>query len=393
MALFSFRHSVKTFSPKCRSANRMAKLGQTAAHLKYITRPQAARVILLARLPRTTQSQTAGHVEQEAQRRKGRVCERFVIALPIETTQGQREALTRAFAERLSNGVAGYVAAIHDQHGNDVNNPHAHFVFFDVAQKSGGRGRPRSTLGLARKHAIEGAAKMWADLHNQMMTGWGFGPESQITHQSYADRGVDQIPTIHEGPAARASPPKNSKPEWRHVDEGHSRAEANAIIRQINQLNQLKDIDDETTYRLGNHDGNHPARCASRIPQQRKCSGRDGETTEGLQPPFIKNANCESVSKGDTDFVDRTARRPKDSGRGPRPPATPASPAPFVSRDNRHPCRRIRRWGHVRRLYRELIMLRDTLKTRLLPHGGQSRLPRPEPQPVKSRSRGRGEGR
>ncbi len=80
--------------------------------------------------------------------------------LPVEATADQRRALTGAFAERLSKGIVGYVAAIHDQHGNDIHNPHAHFVFFDVQQKSGGRGRPRSTLGLARKNAIEETARL-----------------------------------------------------------------------------------------------------------------------------------------------------------------------------------------------------------------------------------------
>ncbi|CUH89745.1 Very short patch repair protein [Phaeobacter sp. CECT 5382] len=46
----------------------------------------------------------------------------------------------------MSKGIAGYVLAIHDQHGNDTQNPHAHFVFFDVQQKTGGRGRPKTVL-------------------------------------------------------------------------------------------------------------------------------------------------------------------------------------------------------------------------------------------------------
>ena len=135
------------------------------------------------------------------------------------------------YAEQMSMGIAGYVAAIHDQHGNDTMNPHAHFVLFDVQQKTGGRGRPKSTLGFARKNAIENAAQAWSELHNRMMRGWGFGAESEISHLSFVDRGIDRIPTIHEGASSRATTEakKASKEKWKHIDQGHTRAEANAV--------------------------------------------------------------------------------------------------------------------------------------------------------------------
>ncbi|MEP0455804.1 MAG: hypothetical protein ABJD57_23355, partial [Roseibium sp.] len=119
MALFSFRHSVKTFSEKRVDESRAAKVGQTAAHLRYIARPKAARVVLRERLTGPTDAATAQEAEVAAQRGKGRVCERFIIALPVEATAEQREAMVRAFAEQLTGGSAGYMAAIHDKHGND----------------------------------------------------------------------------------------------------------------------------------------------------------------------------------------------------------------------------------------------------------------------------------
>jgi len=199
MALFSFRHSVKTFSDKRSAEAREAKHGQTAAHLKYITRPQAARAIIRERLSHPTDALIAIVAEREAETRKGRVCERFILALPVEATAEQREALVRAFGEALTKGVAGYVAAIHDQRGNDTANPHAHIAAFDVQVKGGGRGRPRSTIGMARKNAVEETAALWADIHNRMMTGWGYGAESMISHLSFAARGIDRLPEIHEG--------------------------------------------------------------------------------------------------------------------------------------------------------------------------------------------------
>ena len=73
MTLFSFRHSVRTFSEKRTAEARAAKHGQTAAHLRYITRPQAARSVLRERLSEPTDARVAQAVERETATRKGRV--------------------------------------------------------------------------------------------------------------------------------------------------------------------------------------------------------------------------------------------------------------------------------------------------------------------------------
>ena len=369
MALFSLRHSVKTFSEKRTDVSREAKLGQTGAHLRYITRPQAARVVLQMRLLDGSRYRTAAKAEDEAQRRRGRVCERFMIAFPVEATQQQREALTHAFAERLSKGVAGYVAAIHDQHGNDINNPHAHLVFFDVQQKSGGRGRPKSTLGMAKKHAIENTASMWADLHNEMMRTWGFGTESMITHQSFADRGIDRVPTIHEGASARATPhaTKARKPKWQRIDQGYTRTEANRVIREINKLK--REQEDAEPVRLGTSNGDDKAKRSGSFIEQRECGGWNGQAFGGDRPPFIgpcyPDESCEPVGRATkpTDSPFKSRPRPR-SGSQPRFP-------PLGLLGVAHPVRRRR---GIRRIYRELIMLRDRLRVRRLPYERQRSL-------------------
>jgi len=301
--------------------------------------------------------------EDDAYKRKGRVCERFVIALPVEATRKQREELTRSFAERFSQGITGYIAAIHDQKGNDVNNPHAHFVFFDVQQKTGGRGRPKSTLGMARKHAITNTAQSWAELHNDKMRQWGFGASSEISHLSYADRGMNQIPTIHEGPAARAIPirPKScSAPNWKHIDQGHSRAEANDIIREINTL--IQEEKNEGTVRLGTSNGNDKAKCNGGILEQRERSCGHGSATARNAPPFLDNEKFDDSRKQ----AGRSAKAASCSVKSSSEPTVGHQSAP-------HPFYRLRladafrRGRRIRRVYRELIFLRDTLRARLIP--------------------------
>ena len=369
MALFSFKHSVKTFSDKRSAEARAAQHGQTAAHLRYITRPKAARVVLRERLPHLNDAQVAVAAEREAETRKGRVCERFILALPVEATPEQREALVRAFGEALTKGAAGYVAAIHDQHGNDIKNPHAHIAAFDLQVKGGGRGRPRSTIGMARKNAVEETAALWADTHNRMMAGWGFGAESQISHLSYAARGIDRLPQIHEGAASRHMFAQGETPatndDWHHIDGGHTRAEANAIIREINALKQEAEYDQTNPADgLGSGDEGNGGEC-----QRCRRDGREGGRAHGrdagsLAPPWAAVGADGSDDEGNGD---EGISAPAVS-----PPflAAPAStPVPPFASDHR----RLSAWGRVRRVYRELVMLRDTLRARLLGDRGQER--------------------
>jgi hypothetical protein len=362
MALFSFKHSVKTFSDKRSGEARAARHGQTAAHLRYITRPKAARVVFRERLAYPKDAQVAGAAEREAETRKGRVCERFILALPVEATPEQREALVRAFAEALTKGTAGYVAAIHDQHGNDIKNPHAHIAAFDVQVKGGGRGRPRSTIGMARKNAVEETAALWAEIHNRMMADWGYGAESQISHLSYAARGIDRLPQIHEGAASRHMFAQGEVPatnaDWHHIDGGHTRAEANALIREINTLKQEAEHDQTNNASgLGSSDeGDRDER------RYRRRDGREGGKPYGRDAGTSAPPWAAVVAPGND-----------DEGSGDEGICAPAVPPPFIAPNNSAPvppfasnhCR-LSAWGRVRRVYRELMMLRDILRARLL---------------------------
>ncbi|RGP36868.1 MobA/MobL family protein [Pseudotabrizicola alkalilacus] len=363
MALFSFRHSVKTFSDKRSAEARAAKHGQTAAHLKYITRPQAARAIIRTRLAYPTDALVAVAAEREAETRKGRVCERFILALPVEATPEQREALVKAFGEAITQGVAGYVAAIHDQRGNDTLNPHAHIAAFDVQVKGGGRGRPRSTIGMARKNAIEEAAALWAGIHNRMMTSWGYGAESQISHLSFAARGIDRLPEIHEGAASRQLFAKGEHPatksDWHHIDAGHTRAEANVVIRAINSLKQEAQNDQaDPADGLGSDNENDRSERPDRREDDRASGGRIVGDAGPSTPPWAPVVAVGSQDEGNASaFNGPAASTPPFLG-------TTAQPAPFPPLADH---RSIRRWGSVRRVYRELVMLRDSLRSRLFP--------------------------
>lgn len=371
MALFSFRHSVKTFSKKVVRQSRIAKLGQTLAHIRYITRDSAARVIMSERLPESDFGETAATVERAAERSGGRVCERFTLALPLEANEEQRKALVVAFAEHITKGEAGYIAAIHDKKENDLLNPHSHLICFDTFTRKGGRGRPSSVMGMASKNAIEKAAEDWANIHNKLMNEWGFGVESFIDHRSYAERGIDLVPTIHEGPGARKiaarQPNIENKPEWQHIDDGHTRAEANKLIKQINSAKE--NLNEQRTNRLRGDDDANADRVQGSVPWL-GTSGRsnrgNGRTATGQrngiakeprnnEPNFGRLASCQNRS-GPPFKVEQAQSRP-----------TPSS-TPSMVHSPKTNSSRVRR-PRLRRTFRALVMYRDTLQSRLLRSG------------------------
>nr|WP_321981807.1 MobA/MobL family protein [uncultured Cohaesibacter sp.] len=330
---------------------------------------QAARIVLRKRLSASSDAAIAEQAEADALKRRGRVCERLIVALPLEASREQREALVEAYGDHLTKGKAAFIVAIHDQHGNDINNPHAHFVLFDAFECSGGRGRPKSVLGFARKNAIENAARDWAEIHNRMMLEWGYGKSSTISHLSYADRGIDKVPTIHEGPSSRSISPekRQSKKEWRHVDEGHTRSEANNIIREINNLIERTDNVNKSNNRLGRPDEIDRTRSKRCFQQERECGGR-------ARLPFEGTRNSQSNSSGEIAGDAGETGGPKCQHGKPDEQSDPKGRSAFGKPNTRNDqghippfldfIARVFRRRRVRRVFRELIMLRDTLKAR-----------------------------
>ena len=327
-------------------------MGQTQAHLRYITRATAACVVLRERVAGPDNA-VADEAEASAAKRGGRVAERFIIALPCEATADQRVALVRAYAEALTNGEAGFIAAIHDQAGNDIANPHFHMVAFDKHIKGGGRGRPRSVLGFARKDAVEGAAALWADTHNTLMASWGYGPQASVSPLSFEARGIERLATIHEGATARQMEANGkaptSKPEWHHIDAGQSRSAANALIREINALAQGES--NESADGLGTSLHRHP--------EMGKGGGRpDGTTpwgscgTDSTRAPSFLFGGGDGARVEEPPFL--TAPRVADNASA-STTERPKSPQPHLSR---LPWVRFRR---VRRVFADLMLFRDSL--------------------------------
>ena len=113
--------------------------GTAAAHVRYITRIQAKPDIVANLVPENRNQAQAWMNAQEASGRKNaRVCDKIILALPLELTPPQRIALLRDFADQITEGRAPYFAAIHAA-GKDARNPHAHLILVDRDKDTGKR--------------------------------------------------------------------------------------------------------------------------------------------------------------------------------------------------------------------------------------------------------------
>ena len=184
-------------------------------------------------------------VEAFEKRSDAQFAKEFIIALPVELTQDQNIDLMRQFAHEqvLARGqVADWV--YHD----DPGNPHVHLMTTlrpltesgfgpKKVAVTGADGQPvRSKTGKIQYRLWAGEKaefleqrQRWLDLQNQHLALGGF--DIRVDGRSYAERGIDLVPTTHIGPAAKAI-------ERKELGEGRApaleRLGLHAGVRQIN---------------------------------------------------------------------------------------------------------------------------------------------------------------
>lgn len=171
--------------------------GTAGAHIDYITRDSAARVVLAEHMPGQRHEAHAWLDQAEASDRKnGRVCDKVMLALPRELSPEERADLVRDFARQVGQGKAPWLAAIHDK-GKDTENPHAHLVIRDKDPETGKR-----VACLSEKGSTERLRELWeatANAHLQRA-----GHTARIDRRTLAAQGIDRKAQIHVGPRAKA---------------------------------------------------------------------------------------------------------------------------------------------------------------------------------------------
>jgi hypothetical protein len=179
--------------------------GTAGAHIDYITRDSAARVVLAERMPEQRHEAHAWLDQAEASDRKnGRVCDKVMLALPRELSPEERADLVRDFARQVGQGKAPWLAAIHDK-GKDSENPHAHLVIRDKDPETGKR-----VACLSEKGSTERLRELWettANAHLQRA-----GHTVRIDRRTLAAQGIDRKAQIHVGPRAKAMVERGKAP-------------------------------------------------------------------------------------------------------------------------------------------------------------------------------------
>ena len=178
----------------------------------------------------------------------------FEIAFMNEFSMEENIEMGRKFVEEqlVSRGMIADLCIHNPDKGKDADsNPHMHILVpirplnedgtwgikekkVPVLDAEGNpvfdkRGKQKmaavSTTGWSDKATLLEMRKAWADMNNELFAEKGFS--ARISEKSYAELGIDRIPTIHEGPNIRAMEKRGIKTTLGTI---------NRLIRWINGM-------------------------------------------------------------------------------------------------------------------------------------------------------------
>ena len=142
------------------------------------------------------------------------------VALPVELDREEQEELIRNFARSMTDEGMIADVAIHDK---EDGNPHAHILLTTREIESDGTWGKKNR-DWNKKEVLEGWRVRWEEMANDALQ--KAGSEERIDHRSNEARGIEKLPTIHEGFAAR---------EMEKRGEVSERCEINREIQAVNQ--------------------------------------------------------------------------------------------------------------------------------------------------------------
>lgn len=216
----AYRHCAKMeHEAEARTVDYSAK--RNLVHEEFLLPPDApdwARELVADRSVVGAVEAFWNRVEAFEKRADAQFAKEFIIALPVELTQVQNIALFRQFVAeevRARGQVAEWV--FHDEPGN----PHVHLMTslrpltetgFGPKKVAviGADGQPVRTangkiqyrLWAGEKTEFLQQRQAWLNLQNQHLALAGF--DIRVDGRSYAERGIDIVPTTHIGVAAKA---------------------------------------------------------------------------------------------------------------------------------------------------------------------------------------------
>lgn len=195
----------------------------------------------------------------EYERANGRLFREIEFALPLELEEPQQIELAERFAQAVAqpDGSAPlpYALALHEGGGR---NPHCHLViserqhdghdrspetwFRRANKKAPEKGGAAKTRAMVPKSWLEETREKWTEVCNQALS--EAGHDARIDHRSYAEQGIDRVPTPKIGVSAAALERKGVR-----TDRGTLWREARGQARMLEHLSrQLAEVEDEIRF-------------------------------------------------------------------------------------------------------------------------------------------------
>ena len=219
-------------------------------------------------------------VEQIEKSKNSQLAREIDIALPIELNEKERIELLRKYVidNFSSEGMVADVV-IHDKKDG---NPHSHIMLtmrpFEengewgskakkeyILDKNGNKtyskngnakSRKIETTNWNKKETLENWRAQWSIYANKALE--KANRKERIDHRSYKDRGIDRLPTRHEGPTVRAMEKKGIKTEIgdinRKIQEENQKIDI--IENQIKLYEEMKELENERTKDNGTRNRN-----------------------------------------------------------------------------------------------------------------------------------------
>jgi Ti-type conjugative transfer relaxase TraA len=250
----AYRHCAKmSYEMEARTVDYSNK--RNLAHEEFLLpadAPDWARKLIADRSVAGAVEAFWNRVEAFEKREDAQFAKEFIIALPAELTKEQNIALMRQFVieQVLARGkVADWV------YHNEPGNPHVHLMTtlrplnetgFGTKKVAvlGEDGQPVRTksgkiqyrLWAGEKQEFLEQRNRWLDLQNQHLALGGL--DIRVDGRSYAERGVDLVPTVHIGVGAKAIQRKGEQQGWTpsldRIEQFEAQREENArrILRR-----------------------------------------------------------------------------------------------------------------------------------------------------------------
>lgn len=152
--------------------------GTAGAYIRYITRESACSYVFSHLIPKDRwKARYWLDIQEQKSRKNGRVCDKLIMALPLELSTLQRQALVKSFMLELTQNKVPYYVAFHDKE-KDAGNPHCHVAIRDNCPTTG-----KKVLKLSSSYSTYHLHDLWR-VH---LAKWGFDvrPSSEATKQKY----------------------------------------------------------------------------------------------------------------------------------------------------------------------------------------------------------------